>query len=92
MTATLPDVAAKKKEQVEQTAEQQAAAELVRLAMEQGLSLTGPDGLLRAAHEDGHRGCVAGGDDRAPGVVRHEALIDHVGVRDHHRRLVVAGR
>ena len=47
MTATLPDVAAKKKEQVEQTAEQQAAAELVRLAMEQGLSLTGPDGLLK---------------------------------------------
>ena len=47
MTATLPDVAAKKKEQVEQAAEQQAAAELVRLAMEQGLSLTGPDGLLK---------------------------------------------
>ena len=47
MTATLPDVAAKKKEQVEQTAEQQAAAELVRLAKEQGLSLTGPDGLLK---------------------------------------------
>jgi putative transposase len=46
MTATLPDVAAKKK-QAEQTAEQQAAAELVRLAKEQGLSLTGPDGLLK---------------------------------------------
>jgi len=46
MTATLPDVAAKKK-QAEQSAEQQAAAELVRLAKEQGLSLTGPDGLLK---------------------------------------------
>jgi putative transposase len=46
MTATLPDVAAKKK-QAEQSAEQQAAAELVRLAREQGLSLTGPDGLLK---------------------------------------------
>ena len=46
MSATLPDVAAKKK-QVEQTPEQQAAAELVRLAKEQGLSLTGPDGLLK---------------------------------------------
>jgi transposase-like protein len=46
MTATLPDVAAKK-EQAEQSAEQQAAAELVRLAKEQGLSLTGPDGLLK---------------------------------------------
>jgi len=46
MTATLPDVAAKKK-QAEQSAEQQAAAELVRLAKERGLSLTGPDGLLK---------------------------------------------
>src|SRR5437762_13526276 len=46
MTATLPDVAAKKKAG-EQSAEQQAAAELVRLAKEQGLSLTGPDGLLK---------------------------------------------
>jgi putative transposase len=46
MTATLPDVAAKKK-QVVQSAEAQAAAELVRLAKEQGLSLTGPDGLLK---------------------------------------------
>src|SRR6266487_6894529 len=45
MTATLPDVAAKKKQ--EPTAEEQAAAELVRQAREQGLSLTGPDGLLK---------------------------------------------
>jgi len=45
MTATLNDVA--KKKDVEQSAEQQAAAELVRLAKEQGLSLTGPDGLLK---------------------------------------------
>ena len=33
-----------KKKQAEQSAEQQAAAELVRLAHEQGLSLTGPMG------------------------------------------------
>jgi putative transposase len=46
MTATLPDVAAKKKP-AEVSAEQQAAAELVRLAKEQGLSLTGPEGLLK---------------------------------------------
>ena len=46
MTATLPGVAAKKKDD-EQSAEQQAAAELVRLAREKGLSLTGPDGLLK---------------------------------------------
>jgi transposase-like protein len=45
MTATLPDVAAKKKQ--ESTPEQQVAAELVRQARERGLSLTGPDGLLK---------------------------------------------
>jgi putative transposase len=42
---TLDDVT--KKKAAEQTAEQQAAVELVRLAQEQGLSLTGPDGLLK---------------------------------------------
>src|SRR3954447_17745691 len=45
MTATLDGVAKKKTE--EQSAEQRAAAELVRLAKERGLSLTGPDGLLK---------------------------------------------
>ena len=45
VTATLNDVA--KKKEAEQSAEQQAAVELVRLAKEQGLSLTGPDGLLK---------------------------------------------
>jgi putative transposase len=45
MTATLDGVT--KKKPVEESAEQQAAAELVRLAKEQGLSLTGPDGLLK---------------------------------------------
>src|ERR1700709_2843833 len=45
MTATLDAVA--KKRAAEQSAEQQAAVELVRLAKEQGLSLTGPDGLLK---------------------------------------------
>jgi transposase-like protein len=45
MTTTLDGVA--KKKQAEQSAEAQAAAELVRLAKEQGLSLTGPDGLLK---------------------------------------------
>jgi transposase-like protein len=44
MTATLDGVT---KKQAEQSAEQQAAIELVRLAKEQGLSLTGPDGLLK---------------------------------------------
>jgi transposase-like protein len=45
MTATLDDVT--KRKQAEETAEQQAAKELVRMAREQGLSLTGPDGLLK---------------------------------------------
>jgi putative transposase len=45
MTATLDDVA--KKKPAELSAEQQAAAELVRLAKERVLSLTGPDGLFK---------------------------------------------
>jgi putative transposase len=45
MTATLEDVA--KKKQAELSAEARAAVELVRAAKEQGLSLTGPDGLLK---------------------------------------------
>jgi hypothetical protein len=45
MTATLDDVAKKSKR--EPTAEEKVAEELVRRAGEQGLSLTGPDGLLK---------------------------------------------
>lgn len=45
MTATLDDVTKGKPAEV--SAEQQAATELVRLAREQGLSLTGPEGLLK---------------------------------------------
>ena len=44
MTATLDDVTNKKPEA---PAEAEIAKELVRLAREQGLSLTGPDGLLK---------------------------------------------
>ena len=46
MNATLEDVT--KKKRPEPTAEEVAAQELVRQAREQGLSLTGPDGLLKA--------------------------------------------
>jgi putative transposase len=46
MATTLDDVTARKKKP-EPSAEAMAAAELVRLAKEQGLSLTGPDGLLK---------------------------------------------
>jgi putative transposase len=45
MATTLNDVT--KRKPVETSAEEKAAAELVRLAKEQGLSLTGPDGLLK---------------------------------------------
>ena len=46
MTATLPDVTPRKKPV--SSPELDAAKELVRLAKEQGLALTGPDGLLKA--------------------------------------------
>lgn len=46
MTATLDDVA-KKKEPADEPAELAAARELVRQAKEQGLSSTGPGGLLK---------------------------------------------
>lgn len=46
MTPTLNDQTGRKK-RAEPSAEAKAAAELVRAAKEQGLSLTGPDGLLK---------------------------------------------
>ncbi|WP_371409165.1 IS256 family transposase [Micromonospora zamorensis] len=46
MTATLNDQTGRKK-RAEPSAEAKAAGELVRAAKEQGLSLTGPEGLLR---------------------------------------------
>jgi Transposase, Mutator family len=46
MTATLDGVT-RKKDKPEPTAEQEVAEELVRRAREQGLSLTGPGGLLK---------------------------------------------
>jgi putative transposase len=45
MTVTLDEMAKRKPAEV--SAEQEAAGELVRLAKGQGLSLTGPDGLLK---------------------------------------------
>ena len=46
MTATLDGVTTKK-QPAEASAEAEAARELVRLARERGLALTGPDGLLK---------------------------------------------
>ena len=47
MTTTLDVVSPKKHQNDDRSAEAAAAAELVRLAKEQGLALTGPDGLLK---------------------------------------------
>ena len=47
MTATLNDVNSKYEKKPGTSAEETAAVELVRMAKEQGLSLTGPDGLLK---------------------------------------------
>ena len=49
MTATLDDVT-KKKGKPEPTAEQKLAEELVARAREQGVSMTGPEGLLKRQH------------------------------------------
>ncbi len=62
-TATLEDVA-KKKESPPESAELTAARELVRQAKEQGLSLTGPDGLLKQ-DQDGAGDGVERGAHRA---------------------------
>src|ERR1700751_5099792 len=47
MTATLDAVATRKKDKPEPTAEQKLAEELVARAREEGVSLTGPGGLLK---------------------------------------------
>jgi transposase-like protein len=70
MTATLPDVAAKKKQ--EPTREQQVAAELVRQARERGLSLTGPDGLLKQLTKTVIESALA------------EEMTEHLGYEKHH--------
>ena len=62
---TTLDVVPKKKP--EPSAEETAAKELVRLAREQGLSLTGPDGLLKQFTKIGAGDGAERGDDRAPG-------------------------
>jgi len=71
MTATLPDMAAKKKEPAEQSAEQQVAAELVRQAREKGLSLTGPEGLLKQLTKT------------VIEVALQEEMTDHLGYEKH---------
>jgi len=59
-----------KKKQAE-SAEQQAAVELVRLAQEQGLSLTGPDGLLKQLTKTVLEAAL------------HEEMTEHLGYEKH---------
>jgi transposase-like protein len=65
------------KKKSEPSAEESAARELVRLAKEQGLSLTGPDGLLRQFTK------------RVLETALNEEMIDHLG---HEKNRVAEGR
>ena len=69
MNATLEDVT--KKSRPEPTAEQLAAEELVRRAREQGLSLTGPDGLLKQLAKT------------VPETALNQELTGHLGHEEH---------
>src|SRR5215469_18307632 len=69
MTATLPDVTPRKKSA--SSPELDAAKELVRLAKEQGLALTGPDGLLKALTKT------------VLETALHEGLSEHLGYDKH---------
>ena len=64
MNATLEDVTRKKQEP---TAEAIAAEEMARRAREQGLSLTGPDGLLKQLTKTVLETALNQESDRAPG-------------------------
>jgi hypothetical protein len=79
MTTTLSDMTKKK---LEPSAEAAAAEELVRLAWEQGLSLTGPDGVAQPVHQERARcqaaatdptGCHGAGPWVIPCSIRHPA-------------------
>ena len=63
MNATLEDVAKKKPES---TVEELAAEEMARRVREQGLSLAGPEGLLRQLTKTVLETAPEPGDDRAP--------------------------
>jgi len=76
MTTTLSDMTAKKKKQ-DPSAEEIAAQELVRLAREQGLSLTGPDGLLKQFTKP------------VLETALHEEMTEHLG---HEKNRVAEGR
>ena len=67
MTATVDGVTTKK-QPAEASAEAEAARELVRLARERGLALTGPDGLLKLLTKTVIETALNEEMTRAPGV------------------------
>jgi putative transposase len=69
---TTLDVVSSKKQKKEPTAEELAAVELVRLAQEQGLSLTGPNGLLKQFTKTVLQAAL------------NEELTEHLGHEKHH--------
>jgi len=77
MTVTLDEMA--KSKPVVVSAEQATATELVRLAKEQGLSLTGPDGLLKLLTKSVIESALA------------EELTDHLGYEKHDPAGIGAG-
>lgn len=68
MTAALDAVASTRKTRPDPSAEETAARELVRLAREQELSLTGPDGLRGQIYQTGSGDRPGRGAHRAPGL------------------------
>ena len=62
------------KKWAEPSSEQQAAVELVRLAQEQGLSLTGPEGLLKHLTKT------------VLETARNEEMTEHLGYEKHDPR------
>ena len=79
---TLEDVT---KKRAEPSAEAAAAAELVRLAKEQGLSLTGPGRPAQTVHQNRPGNRTERGDDRAPRA-RQKPSSARSGVYEHSKR------
>lgn len=74
---TALDVMSRKKHQNDdRSVEAAAAAELVRLAKEQGLALTGPDGLLKLFTKNVLETALARGDDLNISVTKNTSLLN----------------
>jgi hypothetical protein len=90
MTATL-DVVTKKKQGPEPSPEQRAAEELVRRPREQGLSLTGPDGLLKQLTKTVGGGGCAAADQVMQCVAQDPCSLDWAAGASQHGELTTDG-